>query len=250
MSGTDNKRRQPRIPALGSHHHRAYVGPYDEYDIKGALQFSLLTFLGLREHHRLLDIGCGSLRLGRLMLVYLAAGNYCGLERNDWLVDDAVANELTPCFFEKKHPEIVYDSSWDLSHFAAGPFDYVNIHSIFCHAPSREIRRCLSAIRRRIHDHTTVSATFAEGTTSYAGSDWVYPDVVRYERKSIKEMCREEGYAVTPLSWAHPKQQWFLLSHPAGAQRISRVAEVVAAMSETCPYWSSESCFSPCQPSN
>ena len=46
----------------GSHHHRAFVGPPEKYDIVSAMQFNLLTFLGLREDHYLLDIGCGSLR--------------------------------------------------------------------------------------------------------------------------------------------------------------------------------------------
>ena len=50
---------------IGDHHYRAYIGPPDEYDLVSAMSFSLLTACGLRQHHKLLDIGCGSLRLGR-----------------------------------------------------------------------------------------------------------------------------------------------------------------------------------------
>ncbi|MGH7086029.1 MAG: hypothetical protein ACREFN_13675, partial [Acetobacteraceae bacterium] len=48
----------------GAAHYTAFVGPPDEYDLMGATQFRLLTALGLRDHHRLLDFGCGSLRAG------------------------------------------------------------------------------------------------------------------------------------------------------------------------------------------
>jgi hypothetical protein len=44
----------------GDPEHRAVVGPFDQYDVMGATQIALLFALGLRQTHRLLDIGCGS----------------------------------------------------------------------------------------------------------------------------------------------------------------------------------------------
>ena len=46
--------------------YKGYDGSDDNYDLVGAMQFNLLTALGLREYHKFLDIGCGSLRAGRL----------------------------------------------------------------------------------------------------------------------------------------------------------------------------------------
>lgn len=60
--------------------YRSYVGPADQYDLIGAAQFALLYALGLREYHRLLDIGCGSLRAGRMLISYLNSGGYTGVE--------------------------------------------------------------------------------------------------------------------------------------------------------------------------
>ena len=48
--------------SIGSNHYRAFVGPPQKYDIIAASQFNLLTSLGLREYHYLLDIGWGSLK--------------------------------------------------------------------------------------------------------------------------------------------------------------------------------------------
>jgi len=50
--------------------HRKYVGPPERYDLAASGQFSLLTLLGMREDQSLLDIGCGSLRGGRLTSLF------------------------------------------------------------------------------------------------------------------------------------------------------------------------------------
>lgn len=50
----------------GDHNYRAYVGKAEHYDLLSSLQFSLLSVVGLRDFHYLLDVGCGSLRGGRL----------------------------------------------------------------------------------------------------------------------------------------------------------------------------------------
>jgi len=76
----------------GDQHYRAYVGPSQDYDLISAMVFNLLTSVGLRQHHRVLDIGCGSLRVGRLLIAYLNQGNYFGVEPNEWLVSDGILN--------------------------------------------------------------------------------------------------------------------------------------------------------------
>ena len=70
------------LPAEGMASYRNFVGPQERYDIVSAMTFNLLTTLGLRQHHRVLDIGCGSLRNGRLLIPYLDPGNYVGFEPN------------------------------------------------------------------------------------------------------------------------------------------------------------------------
>lgn len=55
----------------GDAHYGAYVGPPEDYDLIAAMSFNLLTTLGLRQHYTLFDVGCGSLRIGRLLIPYL-----------------------------------------------------------------------------------------------------------------------------------------------------------------------------------
>jgi hypothetical protein len=95
-------REQARHLRTGTKHYSSFVGPTRQWDFMGATQFRLLTTLGLRENHRVLDIGCGSLRAGRLFIPYLNPGCYCGIEPNMWLVEDAVGSEIGPELIARK----------------------------------------------------------------------------------------------------------------------------------------------------
>ena len=88
----------------GDPNYRAYVGPPNDYDLIGGLQFTALFRAGLRESHRLLDLGCGSLRAGRLFIPYLRPGCYYGIEPNTWLVDEGLTRELGADIVRVKRP--------------------------------------------------------------------------------------------------------------------------------------------------
>ncbi|GAH82205.1 unnamed protein product, partial [marine sediment metagenome] len=85
--------------------YRAAVGPPDKYDIIGALQFRIMVAEGLRDSHTLLDIGCGSLRGGRLFLVYLRPSRYFGIEPQHHLVYDGIQAEIGESIWAVKKPE-------------------------------------------------------------------------------------------------------------------------------------------------
>jgi hypothetical protein len=46
-----------------------------KWDASGSAQFTTLLQLGLQRHHRVLEIGCGTLNLGRYLIPYLCALN-------------------------------------------------------------------------------------------------------------------------------------------------------------------------------
>jgi len=53
--------------------HSAVGGMWEQI---GQLQFDFLVNHGLEPNHKLLDIGCGTLRGGRHFITYLVPGNY------------------------------------------------------------------------------------------------------------------------------------------------------------------------------
>src|SRR5436305_2795022 len=120
----------------GDGHYTAFVGPPQQYDFMGATQFRLLCELGLRDHHRVLDFGCGSLRAGRLLIPYLQPGCYFGIEPNAWLIEDAIANQIGGDMVRIKAPRFSHSDSFDASVFDTR-FDFLLAQGSFSHAGPR-----------------------------------------------------------------------------------------------------------------
>ena len=117
----------------GEHDYRGFVGPIEQYDVIGAAQFALLYALGLRQHHRLLDVGCGSLRAGRMLITYLEPGNYFGAEPNTWLINEAVKNQVGGDMLDIKRPTFRATNRFEWS--GLGQFDFVLVHGVATNGP-------------------------------------------------------------------------------------------------------------------
>jgi cyclopropane fatty-acyl-phospholipid synthase-like methyltransferase len=177
----------------------------------GATQFSLLFALGLRAHHRVLDFGCGSLRAGRLLLVYLDPERYHGLEPNAWLIEDAIQSQLGDDLVRIKRPRFDDNDRFDAESFGV-EFDFIVAQSIFSHAGPEPIERSLAGFRRTLRPDGLVAATFIEGDDDHDGPSWVYPEVVSYRRRTIEGFAERAGLAMRRIPWFHPRQRWYLLA--------------------------------------
>jgi len=191
--------------------YRAFIGPADKYDLTSALQFNLLTFLGLREEHFLLDVGCGSLAGGRLFIPYLLPGRYYGIEPFQWLVEEGIKNELGNDIILIKRPVFNNNNEFILSIFNR-KFDFILAQSIFSHASQRQIRRCLSEAGKVMKPTSFFVATFVEGEENYAGDEWVYPGFVTYTLDFIKIMFENNGLICESIDWPHPTSQKWLVA--------------------------------------
>ncbi len=207
----------------GSHDYRAFVGPPNKYDLVSAMQFNLLTALGLREHHSLLDIGCGSLRAGRLFIPFLLPGHYYGIEPEQWLIEEGIDRELGHDVITLKQPVFSNDSNFTLSTFGR-TFDFLLAQSIFSHASATQIRRCLDEACRVMTPTSIFAATFIKGDSNYTGEEWVYPGCVTYTPDFMAELAQEVGLALKPIKWAHPTEQTIVvIAHPDYIDQIELV---------------------------
>lgn len=202
----------------GDGHYRAYVGPPGQYDFMGASQFRLLTTLGLREHHRVLDLGCGSLRLGRLLIPYLSAGNYTGLDPNRWLIDDALDRQLGRDVLEIKAPAFHFNDDFDLSG-CGGPFDMVVAQSILSHTGEDLSRAILGEVAGVVGAGGLAAITFVEDAQWFQpgreATGWVYPACVGYTDDEVQAMASDAGLACRAIPWFHPRQTWYLFAADA-----------------------------------
>ena len=195
--------------------YQSFVGPKDLYDIIGAMQFNLLTFLGLRADHYLLDIGCGSLRAGRLFIPYLLPGHYYGLEPEKWVVDEAIKNEIGEEAARMRQPVFSHDDNYTLSTFDH-QFDFLLAQSVFSHAPESHIRRCLSEAIKVMGKESCFAANFIVGDENYTGSEFLFPGLSTYTVEHMQDLATEQDLALRLIDWPHPgPHQWMAIADPA-----------------------------------
>lgn len=197
----------------GDHHYRAYVGPPEDYDLVAASTFNLLTTLRLRQDHTVLDIGCGSLRIARLLIPYLNFRNYSGIEPNKWLVEEGIRQETGQDQIRIKQPNFYFtDSARDIP--ANVLYDFAVAQSVFSHCGPDLVRRWLTEISSHLKDSGTLVATFLIGDQDSQDHGWVYPGCVNYKVESMAVMARDAGLEFHLLEWKHPRQQWALFAKP------------------------------------
>ena len=203
----------------GDLHYRAYVGPPDRYDFMGATQFALLFHLGLRDHHHVLDIGCGSLRLGRLLIPYLQPGRYCGIEPNQWLVEDGFARELGQDIRALKQPRFSDTTQFDCTVFGE-TFDFHIAQSIFTHTGEDLIRLYLDSASRALSPNGLILFTFVRtGEANYVRppNGWHYPGLTAFPTSRIAALASKYGLVGRVLPWFHPRTYWFAAARTESA---------------------------------
>lgn len=141
--------------ALAQGRHRDIVG--GRWRETGQAQMDCLLAEGLRPHHRLLDIGCGSLRLGHLAVPYLAPGHYWGtdasaaLMRRGWEVELAEKDRLPPA-------QLVEDADFAFPGLPDG-IDYAIAFGVFTHLPPEALPCALASIDRAFAGLTALLLT-------------------------------------------------------------------------------------------
>jgi SAM-dependent methyltransferase len=198
----------------GDSHYRAFVGPPEDYDLIAAMTFNLLTTLGLRQYHSLLDIGCGSLRIGRLLIPYLNRGKYIGVEPAEWLVAEGIKQELGETVVQIKQPTFFFTDSPDIVVRAKVSFDFALAQSIFSHCGLDLVKGWLSAVSLALAEDGVLIATFLPGDEDAPQTGWVYPDCVNYRPVTLKHAAADANLRFEILDWKHPRQTWALFAAP------------------------------------
>ena len=196
------------LPA-GSNHYRAYVGPADRFDFMSASQFALLFQLGLREKHRVLDFGCGSLRLGRLLIPFLNRGGYYGVDPNAWLIDEGIAHELGAAAIDVKMPSFSHSDSFRSDIFGCR-FNFIMAQSIVTHAGPDLARKLFASIPHALKPNGLFLFSYIrdDNISALPAEGWHYPECVAYSRHWFDDELKKVGLESRPLSWFHPGATW------------------------------------------
>ncbi|MET9339553.1 class I SAM-dependent methyltransferase [Nonomuraea sp. NPDC004354] len=113
----------------------------------GQTQFDYLVTHGLRPEHRMLEIGCGNLRAGRLFIDYLSPGNYYGLDISPDILF-AAQRTLADYGLQGKLPHLIPVRDLRFEFLPDEYFDVVHAHSVFSHSPLHVIEECFAHVTR------------------------------------------------------------------------------------------------------
>lgn len=122
------------------------------YEQIGILQFEFLVANGLRPDHIFLDIACGSLRLGKLLIPYLEPEHYYGIDKEPELIKLGIQYELDSELIRSKRPYFVVSYDFEFEKFPCKA-DFAIAHSLFTHLPPRLIHKCFRNLLTKIKSH-------------------------------------------------------------------------------------------------
>src|SRR5687767_8651909 len=92
-------------------------GPRKDFERLGRHMFVLLVKEGLLPRHKVLDIGCGSLRAGYWLIHFLDPGGYCGVEPHQKMLKAGRELILEDGLEETKRPQFTDNDQFDFSVF-------------------------------------------------------------------------------------------------------------------------------------
>ncbi len=173
----------------------------------GELQFSFLKPQGLEPEHRLLDLGCGTLRAGRHFIGYLEPRKYTGIELSRKSIDyghSLVEEEgLSP-----KQPNLILNSDGNLRFECVdGRFDFMLAQSVFTHLPEPFILECFDNVGK------VLGGTFYFTIIAVERAK-ISQKSFRYPVDWFRDVVESRGYVFADRSadYAHPGDQVMLMA--------------------------------------
>jgi SAM-dependent methyltransferase len=180
----------------------------------GQMQFDYLVRHGLKPDMRMLEIGCGNLRAGRLFIDYLDSGNYYGTDISpDILL--AAQRTITEYGLQRKLPNLSLVSDLRLEFLPDSHFDVVHAHSVFSHSPLKVIDECLANVGRVMTPGGFFDFTFdrTEGTEHQVLREDFY-----YRTQTLLSLARSHGLEAEFMA------DWAETGHEQSKVRVTRPA--------------------------
>jgi len=193
------------MPAGNRGKAREHVG--GAFDVVGGKLFALLLAEGLRESDYVLDVGCGNLRVGRLLIAYLLESRYCGVEPEHWVLDAGIEHEAGPGLIADKAARFNRNREYFFAGFDVA-FDVAFAGSVLSHTGIDEATALFRGVSQALAPDGSFFATFIEeggelaaklsqsGGPRPRGTEYVgwAAGGLTYSREEICDLARAAGF--------------------------------------------------------
>jgi SAM-dependent methyltransferase len=134
-------------------------GPIEDFERVGRLGMDVLLREGLRPSSRVLDVGCGALRLGYWLMRFLDRGCYFGIEPDETILASGLKDVVEPDVLERADPHFAHNDDFDFTGFGE-TFDFVYARSIWTHASKPQIRAMIRSFAATASDEGVMVASY------------------------------------------------------------------------------------------
>ncbi|GGQ11937.1 methyltransferase [Streptosporangium pseudovulgare] len=190
--------------AVGSRSHRRWLAV-------GQMQFDYLVRHGLAPGHRMLEIGCGNLRAGRLFIGHLDPGDYYGVDISPDILF-AAQDVVADYGLREKLPHLTVIRDMRFEFLPDAMFDVVHAHSVFSHSPPEVIEECFEHIGRIMKPGGWFDFTFdrTEGQEHQVLGEDFY-----YRTETLVTLAEKHGLRATFMD------DWERLPHKQSKIRVT-----------------------------
>ena len=180
--------------------HKNYVGDYAQFDRMGQWQFDFVKNTGeVNKTTKFLDVGCGTMRLGKHIIPYLNKNNYTGLDFNQQMVNEGIKQELTEDIVKTKQPKFVFSNCFDTTDCVKQDFIWIN--AVFNHLKLTTIKTALENLLKCSHMDTHLYFTYWEGASTNYDNDQ-YDSNKRdhtHTKQEMLQLCEDTGWEAWQL---------------------------------------------------
>ncbi len=218
--------------------HRDVIGGM--WDEIGSLQLDFLRSQGLQPHHTLLDIGCGSLRLGVRAVDYLEHGRYWGTDLNESLMAAGYEREIVPAGLADKLPrgQLLVDADFALEGVPTH-VDFIIAASVFTHLPLNHLRLCLFRLANHIESNCVFYFTIfvPPREADVAEPHEQVPGIVTYGHRDPYHclatdpgwLARSSPWRIRYIGdWGHPRNQKMVCANLGRIPTLGDLARRIA----------------------
>jgi hypothetical protein len=192
---------QTRATEMISRH--GFLGvPLDTFEQAGREQLISLLNEGMNPESKIVEVGCGCLRIAYWLVRFLDPGCYYGIEPARLRVEYGLQYLFNAGEVQLKRPRFDFNPRFDTSVFGA-EFDFFLARSIWTHASKVQIVATLDSFIRDSNDTGVFLVSYLPARIpdeEYGGDRWVgtshesnTPGVIRHSLEWILTQCEERA---------------------------------------------------------